>query len=114
MDCLGDFCVSTDGNSGAIKVSRGDSMKEVNQTVRMNFHEIVERDGDGMVVGKTGSKSEKHSFKTFAGLEFTFSDLQSTTVNVRIIRMCDVHEALFLLFRCTRSKRKKKKEFYSY
>lgn len=83
-DCIGDLCSSADGNSGTIKVSRGTTMKEVNQTVRINFEEISEKDADGYKVGTTGSEAGKHSFKTFKDLGLKFSDLESTTVNVCI------------------------------
>ncbi|KAL3866238.1 hypothetical protein ACJMK2_043554 [Sinanodonta woodiana] len=61
------------GQSGKIRVWKGQNSSVDPNAVQIEFDEIKEKDSSGNEVGKSGNS--KHSFNTFASQSFTFSSL---------------------------------------
>ncbi|KAK3732896.1 hypothetical protein QZH41_012663 [Actinostola sp. cb2023] len=75
--CVRNVCVRNIGQSGKFEIMR----KGGNETNKMviEFDSILEVDANGTIVGKKGGKDAKHSFKSFAPLDFEFTELVNVT-----------------------------------
>lgn len=65
------------GRSGKMTIGRGSNPDTDADKVQVTFDEVMEIDSSGTAVGTSGAM--KHSFNTFANLDFTFSALQDTS-----------------------------------
>jgi hypothetical protein len=80
--CKDGVCLKNHGQSGKFSISRGDKDEDDAKTVTIEFVSIKEVDAAGNVVANTGPKSGKHSYKTFASLDFDFTDLINASYKV--------------------------------
>lgn len=65
------------GRSGKMTIGRGSNPDTDADKVQVTFDEVKEIDSSGNPVGASGAM--KHSFNTFASLDFTFSALEDTS-----------------------------------
>lgn len=65
------------GKSGKMTIGRGSNPDTDADRVQVTFDEVSEIDSSGAAVGT--SRAMKHSFNTFASLDFTFSAMQDTS-----------------------------------
>jgi len=80
--CSSHYCTDVKGQSGKISIWKGTKEGSATDALTFEMDYIKELDTDGNEVGDNLSKNEKHSYNTFAVLEFLFSDIYVTTVKV--------------------------------
>lgn len=82
--CTNGFCVNVKGQSGKISVWQGKKEGSATDALSFEMDYIKELSSDGSEVGDNLSKDKKHSYNTFAVLDFLFSDVYETTVKVQV------------------------------
>ena len=74
---VGDFTAKILGRSGKMTIGRGANPDTDADRIQVTFDEIKEIDSSGAAVGISGAT--KHTFNTFASLDFNFSSIRDDT-----------------------------------